>query len=150
MDFILFIISIIMFAIIGGAMAYIIFYNMVETGMLILIMIIAACCGGSLAAIYSDEVHTHDTLVCGSTNLTIVDTFQEGTFWGDRLIAKLNDGFIIQFGDPFKWKRIKEGDLYPVITASAHSYINGNITMLYHYSGDAPKICQMEYMNGEL
>lgn len=150
MDFLLFIISIIFFAIMGGAVAYVLFYGIVGEYILIILLIFAACVFGGLAAMLSDEVHTYDTLVCGKTNLTIVDTFQEGTFFGDRLIAKLNDGFIVQYGDPFNWKHIKEGDLYPVITASANSYINGNVTMLYHYSSDAPKICQMKYMNGEL
>ena len=150
MDFILFIISIIVISIIGAAMAYVIGYHMFENWMLVIIIILAALGFGLFGASMADEIHAQNNLICGKTNLTIVDTFQEGTLFGDVFLAKLNDGVVVRYGDPFVWKHIKEGDTYPVITIRAHTYLYGNITKIYHYISEAPAVCQIKYMNGEL
>jgi hypothetical protein len=69
---------------------------------------------------------------------TIVDSYDGGYYlllWHD-LSIKLENGKILKFNDPYKWKQFKVGSQYNYTEYSAFSYIQGNVTYTdYDYIG---------------
>jgi hypothetical protein len=92
----------------------------------------------SVSLNYFDNMVIEETTVGQPASTKIVDKYDGGyylLFWHD-LSIKLENGKILKFDDPYKWKQFEVGGQYNYTKYQAFSHVEGNVTYAdYTYMG---------------
>jgi len=146
-DYTFFMFVSIMGALFGAILGYTLISHRWGTVITIIFTLLCALFAGGFTGILIDNTYSRQTISCEPVNFTILATFQQHTFFGEDLTAKLDNGYIVHYNDPYLWKSVKPGDVYQATIFKFQSFRKGNVSGYIYDRADIPVECQVDGMH---